>query len=99
MAGRKLVSVRRRIDSADSARYEELWTQLVAAVRERGAHAWRFRSELDDAFFIEFLEFGAGADPRQSPAVSGALEALDGMGAGMLEGWIDAEDMSEGDER
>ena len=94
MAGRKLVSIRRRLEPDQGARYEEAWRRLAAAVTARGAHAWRFRSGQDAALFVEFLEFGTGADPREDAVVLEALESLEIIGSGVSEDWIDAEDPS-----
>lgn len=99
MAGRGLVSIRRRVEEDQGVSYEEAWRRLAETVGARGAHAWRFRSEQDPALFVEFLEFGAGADPRDDPSVARALEALEMIGRGDSEGWIDAEDSSRGERR
>lgn len=97
MAGRVLVSIRRSVDEPHRQRYEEAWHALADAARAVGAHAWRFRSEREPNLFVEFLEFGAGADPRDDPTVEQALEGLDTIGKGASEVWIDAEDSSRGE--
>lgn len=99
MAGRKLISIRRRVPETESALYEAAWAALAAPVRDRGAHAWRFRGETDRLLFIEFLEFADGVDPRDDDAVRAALDELERIGAGNSEGWLDAEELKTKDNR
>ena len=74
---RRLLSIRRAVPAARRAEYEAAWARLHAAATGRGAHAWRFRSARVPGLYLEFLEFGAGADLRADPDAQAALRALD----------------------
>ena len=87
-APRRLVSLRRRADPADRARYDTLWSGLERAATEAGAHAWRFVACGDSDQNLEFLEFAEGADPRDLPEVATLLTRLDAeVGEAGAEEW------------
>jgi hypothetical protein len=85
---RRLLCTRRTVDPARRTAYDAAWSDLQAAVRARGAHAWRFVAEPRPDLFLEFLEFAAGSDPRATPAIAAALDALDReFGTGATDEW------------
>lgn len=84
---RRLIATRRRVEAARQAEYDGAWARAAAAAQALRAHAWRFRAAPDPALHLEFLEFAAGADPRADPALQGALQQLEALGAGMVEEW------------
>ncbi len=71
--------------------YDAAWRAVEAAVTEAGGHAWRFRSADDANVFTEFIEFRA-EDPRERPGVSSTMEALDALGPGTTEEWVEPND-------
>nr|MBA4158591.1 hypothetical protein [Gemmatimonadota bacterium] len=73
MKTRHLVSTRRTVPESRRAAYDAAWTPLQAAATGLGAHAWRFRSADHGDLFLEFLEFAADADPRETPRVVALL--------------------------
>jgi hypothetical protein len=73
-----------------SQSYQSLWTALAAAATTGGAHAWRFVSSIDAETHLEFLEFGADADPREDGDVRMLIERLETeAGASTVEEWIE----------
>lgn len=90
MADRCLVSIIRELPASRLPTYEGAWSTLEAAVTATGAHAWRFRSDTRPDRFIEFLEFGAGQDPRDLPDITAHLAALERVAPGLTEEWLDA---------
>jgi hypothetical protein len=87
---RRLLSVRRQVPVDRSQSYQSLWTALAAAATAGGAHAWRFVSSIDAESHLEFLEFGAGADPREAGEVRMLIDRLEAeAGASTVEEWIE----------
>jgi len=89
---RGLMSIVREVPEGRRTEYDRRWYTLRDASVASGAHAWRFVAESNPGRFIEFLEFGAGADPTEEPAAREALGALDAAFPGDAERWagIDA---------
>jgi hypothetical protein len=90
MSERRLVSTERRVPRTAEDRYDAAWTGVLAAASARSAHAWRFRSAGEEGLFVEFLEFRAGADPREDPPLRRALDELERISAGLTREWLDA---------
>lgn len=88
--GRRLVSIRRRVEVSESEAYGRKWGEARAAVEAAGSHAWAFASSMDPADRMEFLEFAEGADPRSDPVVAAALEALESDHRGATDEWEEA---------
>lgn len=86
--GRRLVSIRRRIEPDSRLEYDRLWRELEQAVSERKNHAWRFSAAADADLHIEFLEFSSESDPRRDPRVAALLRELDAVRAGTAEEWV-----------
>lgn len=86
---RHLIQVRRRISPAAVRTYDDAWRAVEGAVTAAGGHAWRFRSAEDVNLYTEFLEYRGDSDPRVRPEVSSSLEALDTLGPGLTEEWVD----------
>lgn len=85
---RVLVSLRRRVAAVRQGDYHGLWSELRDSAEAAGAHAWRFSASGDAALFLEFLEFGAGADPRSQPRVRELLARLESeAGVAAAEEW------------
>lgn len=74
---RRLVSTRRWVPEARTRLYAELWERLRAAAVAEGAHAWRFVSADRSELYVEFLEFAGDEDPRRTPALAAAVEAME----------------------
>lgn len=74
---RRLVSTRRWVPEARTRLYAELWESLRASAVAGGAHAWRFVSAGRSELYVEFLEFAGDDDPRRTPALAAALEAME----------------------
>lgn len=87
---RALSEIRRRVDTEHQAGYDEAWLELKGFVEAVSGHAWRFKHREDSTLFVEFIEHGSGADPRDHPSVLGALAALDQISAGSVEAFVDA---------
>lgn len=88
---RRLVSLRRRVPHSRGARYRELWSALEAEATEAGAHAWRFASPRDGELHLEFLEFRAGADPREGEGTRAILRGLEAeVATAEVEEWVEA---------
>lgn len=92
MSTRTLVSIRRRLADADIERYEAAWELVRDLVRERKAHAWRFRLSDGSRTFLEFIEFGSNVDPRADTPVADAVARLDAIAPGTVEEWTDADE-------
>lgn len=76
MTERHLVSTRRQVPAERRAEYNAAWERLHRSATAQGAHAWRFISAKRDDLFLEFLEFAAGADPRDRSETMAALDHL-----------------------
>jgi hypothetical protein len=76
-AERRLLSLERRVGEDREAHHGTLWAELAQLVSAMGAHAWRFTSATDPRLHLEFLEFGVGNDPRDSPQTGALLARLD----------------------
>jgi hypothetical protein len=88
MKVRRLISIRRRVPTAEHERYDALWEVLRSEVVAHGAHAWRFASINDPDERLEFVEFAPDTDPRRAPAVPDALRALaDAFAEAVTEEW------------
>jgi hypothetical protein len=87
--------MRRGPGAIDGREYRDAWATLRRAVEAAGGNAWRFRSAEQSERYIEFLEFRAGADPRQVPEVATALAVLDRRFPGRVEEWVDATETAE----
>lgn len=96
---RRLIETRRVLSGGRRRQYDRAWADLRDAVAEAGAHAWRFRSAADPQLHIEYLEFGAGNDPRSVPGIDERLRDLEDIAPGIMEEWIDAPPTSEENER
>jgi hypothetical protein len=90
MKRRRLVSLRREVPAGQLQHYAAAWRTLQSAVTETGAHAWRFVSAAYPGLHLEFLEFAAGADPRERAEIAGALAALERLAAATTEEWDEA---------
>jgi hypothetical protein len=85
MAERSLLITERSVDPGLREQYDVAWTALRAAASGVGFHAWRYRS---GDRFIEFLEFRAGADPREF--IQAHLGVLNQISPGTVDEWADA---------
>ncbi|HET7274698.1 MAG TPA: hypothetical protein VFI91_05935 [Longimicrobiaceae bacterium] len=79
MKRRRLLSTRRTVPKHNRADYDTAWSALVAAAKEKTAHAWRFSALDNEDTYLEFLEFAPEADPRQSRTVAEALERIEAV--------------------
>lgn len=84
---RRLVSIRRRVESGQLPEYASLWGDVKSAAEAAGAHAWRFVSASDEAEFIEFIEFDPSADPRRDDRFVAALDLLESRFRGSSDEW------------
>lgn len=87
---RRLLVIRRTVPPATAPLYVALWQSLSAIAKRSGFHAWRFTSPLDAGERLEFLEFEAGADPREDAATREVLQRLEQeVGASRSEEWLE----------
>lgn len=87
---RRLLVIRRRVPEAAASRYLELWSELAALAAAAGFHAWRFVSPDDAAERLEFLEYEAGSDPRDTTGAGAVLHRLETeVAAPHLEEWLE----------
>ncbi len=91
MKRRRLVSIRRDVSAEQLRQYARDWRTLQRGVEASGAHAWRFVSAAYPSRYLEFLEFAAGADPRQQPGIARALAALEMIAPAVAEEWDEAQ--------
>ena len=89
---RRLVSLRRRVPADRVPSYQALWAALAATVTPLQAHAWRFVSPQDPELHLEFLEFGATADPRAAGDVRDLLARMETeAGVSTTEEWLQSD--------
>lgn len=87
---RKLLCLRRRVPADREQEYRGLWSELVSRVAEGGSHAWRFAAPGNPAERLEFLEFEAARDPRESSEPRAILARLDAdIGKASVEEWLE----------
>lgn len=89
MAARALVSLRRRVPARLRDAHATAWAQLHREATTCGAHAWRFASAADPELYLEFLEFRADTDPRETAGVRDALARLDQLAPAQVEEWTE----------